>query len=169
MATHSELILLQPPSDLGKRAALGATYYLAAFAILYVVGQGLPCALHIRRSVISSSWACTRLMLGRACRKTDFLTKIDRVVLLALGSMAVNMACTMFLYKYTEPPQLQLQSLEDLILVDLNDLDTEQTCGADCIEDMRVRAAKALAINRMVLIVNAVTFIIGNIKIFKTT
>merc|ERR1712079_526086 len=55
--------------DLGERMGLVSTYFLAAFAMLYVVGECLP--------------------------KTDFMTRIDWVVMSTTGSIyAVGVAMT---------------------------------------------------------------------------
>jgi hypothetical protein len=54
--------------DIEARFSIISTYFLAAFAMLYVVGESLP--------------------------KTDFLTKIDQVIVITTASLAFNGAAT---------------------------------------------------------------------------
>jgi hypothetical protein len=59
-----------PTDSMGivERYSMISTYFLAAFAMLYVVGESLP--------------------------KTDFLTKIDKVIVMTTMSLALNCAAT---------------------------------------------------------------------------
>jgi len=60
------------PDELGDRAGIVSTYFLAAFAMLYVVGDDLP--------------------------KTDFLTKIDQIIVLTTLSLAVMGLSSVLIY-----------------------------------------------------------------------
>jgi hypothetical protein len=77
-----------PIKDLSDRTSTVATYFLAAFAMLYVVGEALP--------------------------KTDYFTKIDRIIITTTGGLVIVggtsnlLSC---LHYWTEISQLELHVL----------------------------------------------------------
>jgi hypothetical protein len=125
-------VYIYPPRDLRSRGSITATYFLAAFAMLYVLQGTLP--------------------------KTDFLTKVDQIVVLVSIQLAGAGLATAVLYNIAisgDPP------MEDL---DSDGVYDQRISVSTWFETERDDAARAL--NYTFLVLAICLFVAQNVLVF---
>lgn len=118
-------VFLFHPRALSQRASTSATYFLAIFAMLYTLGEGLP--------------------------KTDFLTTVDKIIVLTIVSLGVGGVSSTLLYLYVNEGNLPV---DNNVIIDMSKKPIGQ------------RDETAAAVNQLVALSTIGTFVFANIVVF---